>query len=172
MKNLNTLSSWIVGIGLILGCTLPAQALAQEADCLNVHVVGGTEVYSIPLDDIHKIIFDDNQATVWYNEGETQALTYGDLWKITFGDQSVAIDEVESTSELQIVYRSGDNQLEVVAASPIESLAVYNLQGHLMLQLSPRTEIVSLTLADLPAGIYIVRVGNAENLKTQKIIKY
>ncbi len=172
MKNFNTHSSWIVGIGLILGCTLPAQALAQEADCLNVHMVGGAEVYSIPLDDIHKIIFDDNQATVCYNEGEMQTLTYGDLWKITFNDQFVAIDEIESTNELQIVYRSGDNQLEVVATSPIESIAVYNLQGRLMLQLLPRTEVVSLTLSDLPAGIYMVRAGNAENLKTQKIIKY
>ncbi len=171
MKNFNTHSSWIVGIGLILGCVLPARALAQEADFLNVHNANGVESYSIPLDDIHKITFDDNQATIWYEEGETQPLAYGDLWKITFGSQAGAIDEVELTTDLNIVYRPGDRQLDVAATSPIENLAVYLLHGHLMLLFSPRTEPILGALDDLPAGIYVVRAGNAENIKTEKIIK-
>ncbi len=81
-----------------------------------------------------------------------------------------AIEEVESTTDIRIAYLA-DDQLEVSAASPIESVAVYNLQGKLMLQFAPQTESVSLSLNSLPAGAYIVQAGNAEGVKTQKIIK-
>ncbi len=88
---------------------------------------------------------------------------------IPYEYQSVsAIDKVE-VNDIQVDYSS--DQLDVTATSPIETLAIYNLQGKLMLQRTPATHSVSLSLNDLPAGAYIVRIGNAQTVKTQKIIK-
>ncbi len=80
-----------------------------------------------------------------------------------------AIDEIEANDEIQVAYWGG--QLEVAATSPIKTLAIYNIQGQLMLQLAPATDSISLSLNDLPTGVYTVRVGNAQTVKTQKIIK-
>ncbi len=80
-----------------------------------------------------------------------------------------AIDEVEVNNEIQII-ALGD-QVEVTATSPIEDVAVYNMQGRLMQQLSPSAKSISFSLDNLPAGVYMVRVQNAMGIKTEKIIK-
>ncbi len=81
-----------------------------------------------------------------------------------------AINEVEANNDIQIAYLSGD-QLEVSATSPIEEVVIYNMQGRLMLQLTPQTEVVSLSLSSLPAGVYTLRATHDNDVKTQKIIK-
>ncbi len=80
-----------------------------------------------------------------------------------------AIGEVEANDKIQVI-ALGD-QVDIIASSPIEKVAVYNMQGRLMLQLSPNTKNALLSLSDLPAGVYMVRAQNATCVKTEKIIK-
>ncbi len=82
-----------------------------------------------------------------------------------------ALEKVESTKNIHITYLS-NHQVNVSAASTIKNLAVYNLKGQLMLQLSPDSDTVSLSLGNLPAGTYTVSVDCAEGRGTQKIIKH
>ncbi len=81
-----------------------------------------------------------------------------------------AIEGIEATNEIQIAYLAGD-QVEVTAASPLKDVTVYNLQGEVVLQISPATESTTLSLGTLSAGAYIVRADDGKSQKTQKIIK-
>ncbi len=170
MKKPKTHLSRMCGVGLLLGCCSPVSLLAIEPNYLNVHSTGGTVDHSIPLDDIHKLTFDDVQVTLWSDEG-TQTLLYSNLWKITFGEKTSAIDELPAGDTLQIAYLPAERSLFLSCPSPIGHVALYNLQGQPVLRLSPGVESLSIPLDHLPAGIYVVRAGSGERVKTQKIIK-
>ncbi len=82
-----------------------------------------------------------------------------------------AIDEVNANDKLQVAYLPGE-QMEVVAPTLMKELAVYNMQGQLMVQLKPESETALLSLSDLPTGVYTLRANLDNKIITEKIIKY
>jgi hypothetical protein len=65
-------------------------------------------------------------------------------------------------------------ELEGLSAGEL-IINLYNLNGELIKQHNTQTpggsNMITMSLLDLPAGMYIVRVYNGEVVRTQKIVK-
>ncbi len=149
-------------------------AMASEPGYMNMHSVDGTADESIALNNIRKITFSKESVDVWQKDETTFSMPYATLGKIAFGEQlSSGIEEIQEVFDETIViaYRSLDGNVVVSSTSVIEHVSVYNMQGHLVVQLLPRAERVELSLTDYPVAIYIVKATDGKTIKTQKIIK-
>lgn len=62
-------------------------------------------------------------------------------------------------------------QLTITAASPIESVTVYNLLGQAVMQIEPRDLNVVLDMSALPTGTYVLKATVANAVSTFKIVK-
>ncbi len=158
----------------MLSC-VPVCLIADDGIYLNIRTTGTTSVQSLSLDDIDKFTFSGSAMGVNLKDKTTVSVLYNNLWKLTFGEkeQIGAVETLKNDldSSLSIRYQSTDKTIAVESSSPIESIGVYNLQGVLKYQTSPRVETLSLPINDYPSGIYIIYVNNCETVKTEKIIK-
>lgn len=63
------------------------------------------------------------------------------------------------------------NVLNIESASTIEKVSVYNLLGQEVFSRTPKTELVTLDVASLQSGVYLVRVDSDNGSSTQKFTK-
>ncbi len=150
---------------------VPIKALAVDSEYLNVHEQMITQ--SILLDDVDKITFGEDAVNVALADKTLFSVLYSDFRKFTFGEkaQSTAVETVQGglESSLTISYQVTDCTVIIDSAFPIEGVAVYNIQGRLMHQSTPRVETLTVSLTDYPSGIYIINVNNGETITTEKI---
>ncbi len=178
MKRLWKLQPKMCGALLFGIACLPSMAFADDGVYMNIHTTGTTSVQSLSLDDIDKFTFSSSAMDVKLKDKTNVSVLYNNLWKLTFGEkeQIGAVETLKNDldSLLSIRYQSTNKTIVVESSSPIESIGVYNLQGVLKYQASPRVETLSLPIDDYPSGIYIIYiiyVNNGATVKTEKIIK-
>ncbi len=164
--------------GILLLSALPCAQASwgfDDASHMNVYMNVRADVISLLLEGIDKMTFGSNAMTVHMSDDATDTLPYDDLRKFTFGEKNQTtsnetIDDAFDTL-LSIRYQSTNKTIVIESASPIETIGVYNLQGILKYQSSPQVENATLSMADYPSGIYIIRANNGETVKTERIIK-
>ncbi len=175
MKRLWKLQPKMCGALLFRIACLPSMAFADDRVYMNIHTTDTTSVQSLSLGNIDKLTFSNESMNVKMKDDTNVSVLYSSLWKFTFGEkEQIGAAETINTdldSSLSIRYQSTDKTIIVESSSLIESLGVYNLQGVLKYQASPRVKTLSLPIDDYPMGIYIIYANNGETVKTEKIIK-
>ncbi len=157
---------------LLVGLAMPFSRAEESIDYLIFHAVDGTNLNSLLLDDVDRILLNDNELVVELNDNTTSTLLYDNFSKITFGSKQSSIEKVIEESTLAIAYLPADRAVSVVATQPLVSVQVYNLQGRLVEQVAPQTTSVMVPLGDCPAGVYVVLARTGESVQTTKIIKH
>ncbi len=157
---------------LLVGLAMPFSRAEEGIDYLIFHKADGSNLHSLLLDDIDRILLTDNELVVEFNDNANSAVRYDDFSKITFGSKQSSIEEVIEESALTIAYLPADRAVSVVSTQPLVSVQVYNLQGRLVEQVAPQTTSVMVPLGDTPAGVYVVLARTGESVQTAKIIKY
>lgn len=172
MKNFKFKTAQQMILATVAISSLPTQSMAIER--LLIH--GDTEEWTIHIDNLDKITFDDDGMQVLsINGSEDSYISFNDMVMMTFeeGIQS-GIDDVEiSTSDdFSYIYQPSTQELTVLSANGISSIEIYSIQGHLIHSSQMTVAETTISLSQQPAGIYIVRVGNGVTFNSYKFIKY
>ncbi len=136
-----------------------ASAVAQDYKYLTVATTGAEQ--SIELATIQKITFDMQQKLVVVTTSEGQVtFPQGEMLKMFFADAPTAIERLPLKAEGLAL---SDDRLEACGKG---LLRIYNAAGNLQ-RMAYVDGSASIGLGSLPAGIYIVNLGN----RTIKISK-
>ena len=137
--------------------TAQAQDEADNFQYLTVSYGGAEQNISLPL--VKKIYFENDYVVVTTTEG-THSYPISVLEKITFTESPTAIEALPEQLE-NLTYKNG-----TLAIKGDGVLRVYSSNGALV-SVAYVKEGANISLAKLPAGVYIVRMGD----KTIKVRK-
>ena len=82
----------------------------------------------------------------------------------------VGIEEL-SRQEITMFPNPAQDQLHLSYSTPIQQVDIFNAEGELLHRETPSSEEVSLQVAHLPTGIYIVRITAEKQIITRKFVK-
>jgi hypothetical protein len=151
---------------MLWACTTQAQELSLlvHSDAGNPHVIA--------LSGIHQIIFSEGTANVLLKNGDSSAHSLSTISHLTFSAVNAsAIEPVAVPSALNLYPNPVRDELFVKSDTEIESIALFGLQGNLLLRSNVQSSSATLSLGSLPKGIYLIQVKRADAISTQKIIK-
>ena len=148
----------------ILTVILFAMATALPASAQQMLIEKtGSENEIISLDNLKQITFDGTTVNIEQTDGKTSSTSMEYIDRISFGNFT-SIDNVESVGAL-VDYVSRDIiSVECVTGTEI---AIYSVTGMRLLDISSEAGRRQISIANLPKGIYILKIGD----KTAKIAK-
>lgn len=127
-------------------------------------IEGTSENTVVELDALRRITFNGSDVNVLQTNGTTYTAPMSDISRIYFGDFT-AIEDIEITGKELITYISAD---EIAVNCPAgEVINIYNINGSHILQVHQQEESGSISIAQLPKGIYLLQAAG----KTAKFIK-
>ena len=139
-----------------------ATALPASAQQMLIEKTG-YENEIISLDNLKQITFDGTTVNIEQTDGKTSSTSMEYIDRISFGNFT-SIDNVESVGAL-VDYVSRDIiSVECVTGTEI---AIYSVTGMRLLDISSEAGRRQISIANLPKGIYILKIGD----KTAKIAK-
>ena len=148
---------------LLLIISLITIAGTATAQYMVVEKAGsGNEI--IALDNLRQITFDGTTVNIEQNDGARSNATMGDISRIYFSDLSSIHGTLQQTDRL-VEYLSADEV--AINASAGSTVSIYNLTGAQLLTTRLSAQGGTISIANLPQGVYIVKA----NERTAKIIK-
>lgn len=105
-------------------------------------------------------------AVAGYTTDAKGTVSHGDLAATTRGASSGIESVAASAVSLQVSYKASEALL-TVAGSDSADITVYSVLGRMMLNVKG----TQADLADLPAGVYVVRVSAGSSVQTIKIAR-
>lgn len=118
----------------------------------------------VKLESLRQITFNGTTVNIEQTDGTKSSASMGDIGRIYFGDLS-SIADINAQSCNLVEYLSAD---EITINSEAGStVVIYGLTGTQLLIRRIDAEGETISIADLPQGIYIVKA----NGRTTKIIK-
>lgn len=139
-----------------------ATALPASAQQMLIEKTG-YENEIISLDNLKQITFDGTTVNIEQTDGKTSSTSMEYIDRISFGNFT-SIDNVESVGAL-VDYVSRDViSVECVTGTEI---TIYSVTGMRLLDISSEAGRRQISIANLPKGIYILKIGD----KTAKIAK-
>ena len=137
-----------------------AFALCTSASAYNYLTIASDAVESsVALNQLKKITFSGNELVVTSVDGTETRTDLATLKRLFFSDEPTAVRTVRQDA---LTFRNGH-----IVANGRGVLSVYNAGGALIRQQTVNSSRAEMNIATLPAGIYIVRLGN----QTIKIAK-
>ena len=143
---------------LLLTATLTVAAQQMRID------KGYNNEQVIALADFKQITFDGATVNIELTDGTIESSTMEEIHGIYFGDFT-SIEEGVAASEEFISYLSTDCISVNCSAGTV--VTIYNLTGSQLLQTRQQSDAGSISIANLPRGIYIVKT----NERSAKIIR-
>lgn len=140
-------------------------AIAGTATAQHMVVeTAGHEDKVITIENLKQITFEGTTVNIEQTDGTKSSTSMGNIERIYFGDLS-SIADINAQSGNLVEYISND---EIAIHSEAGSMVtIYNLTGAQLLTRRIDAEGETISIADLPQGIYIVKA----NGRTTKIIK-
>ena len=150
-------------------------AMADTPKYLTLHAGGKATSYAIS--DIRKITFGKQTANSLevYQKGKTaiDSYAYSTLTKGVFEVEPSGVEGVLADNDaLSIVYNAGLQEITVSSSHEITAIVVCNLNGMVVEMSSPMATEATISLADYPSGMYVVKAVTATTTQTQKIVKH
>jgi hypothetical protein len=154
----------VVFCGLVLmGATHSARVLADDYQYLMVDYSSVEQ--SHPLSTLQKLTFSDGKMNVINADGTSSSYSLSTLEKLYFSATATAI--ASTASQAKGISYSPAEQCIVAAGLAGTQLKVYTAGGSIAKQAGLTSDSQHVSVADLPHGIYIVKVSS----QTIKIAK-
>lgn len=163
---LSTLAAW-----MLLGVSVHAED--DEPDFLYLFI-GSVPPQQYYMDEEQTVVFKEEKIEVRLGEAVWE-VEYEQFEKITLSVAPAEPTEVKAPkttqSGIDIRYDTVSQQLVVDSAAPLCSIDIFSIQGTKQASAACGDTHGTASLADLPAGIYVVRASDGTNAKTLKIVK-
>lgn len=134
-------------------------AMSQQ---MFVEKSAGTE--TIDFSNLDKITFSGTTVNIIQTDGKTIQAGMGDIDRIHFSNYN-GIEEMNYNSEALFCYVSNDGIL--VNCNADEIIDIYNVTGSKLASIRQKADNGTISIAQLPKGIYIIRVND----RTAKFVK-
>ena len=120
--------------------------------------------FAVDLQNFRRITFTGSVVNIMDNIGE-KSLEMSDIARIYFDDYT-RISEVDFNGGKELVAYITPDEIAVNCEAG-EVIAIYNISGSIVLKERQESEGGSISIANLPKGIYLLRAGR----QTVKILK-
>ena len=145
---------------------IPVGIYAQEY--LYVYAPNGQE-NSFAIDNIRKITFTGEAMSVLQTDGGAVQMPYSDISLLTFVPQiGSGTKEIKTNPGIKVYI--ADGTLFVESEEELTTISLYNMQGTLLQNTTPRSLTASLSLRNAPVGVYVVRILSRSGVSNYKII--
>jgi hypothetical protein len=156
---------------LLMGALLVGVAPVQSQT--NLYVYKTDAKLTVSLDALQKLTFTETGLTVNKTDGSTTSVEFSNLLCFSFLDDlyqytGTGIGEVQTTAPIRVWSDKGS--VTVKSDQTIIGIQVFDLQGRKVLQLHPQSQEINLSLANYPAGIYLLQIAGENGITTKKII--
>lgn len=149
-------------------------AFAQK-DYLCLYSSVQSESSSWEVSQVRKITFSSDAINVHlWQDGDLHGLSYGKFRKITFEEQPLPDSgptgiQVMETTGMTLRYDAARKTLRVSGLNGNGTIQVYSIGGTLSMSSTVDGGQSEVSLADIPEGLYIVKVSDGEETKSVKI---
>lgn len=148
----------------------------QSFKFINVENSFGENVYSFPIDDINEFRFEENGIVVSCNDGSDVLMEYDGIHKLIFDQNPASLETVDLMTEnkVAIYYDYINKSIEIRSDVAIGYADVTDLRGiSMFLSQEPNGNNVSVDASGYSKGVYIVRVvlENGETKMLKVLIK-
>lgn len=133
-----------------------ALALTASAGVAKV-MINGSAVEKTPV----ALSFNDDKVTIHFGERDTMEANLDEV-SISFADGSNLVNELSGANIFRFNGLVGD-VLSISGIAPNAGVAIYDLSGKQVLAAQAKmqsAESLEINVAELPAGAYLLRVGN------------
>ena len=152
MRKLLLFVSFVVGIG---------GAFAQN---IVVQSTSGQQT-SVSLDNVKKITFDNGNLLLSTNGNEDFELPLDDIMKILF-DEDSNVDRIVADTNLQLV-RNSRNTIGITGLETTADARIVNTAGSIVM-IQRQWSGSDIDISTLPSGVYVLVVGNNNIFKFSK----
>lgn len=142
----------------VLAFTLPATAQQMNIE------KNGSNNEIVNLDNLKQITFSGTTVNVEQTDGTKSSTSMSAINAISFGDYTT-IGQVRPADGELVAYISSDEIAVNCEAGNL--VTIYNIVGTQVLSVRIGANYGSISIANLPKGIYIVKAGN----RTAKIVR-
>lgn len=136
---------------------MPLLAFAQENAVVMLGKDGST--YELALSQVSRITFGASEVTLTGTAGQSKAMPYADINRILIGAPKSGIADLIAKGEVAVYPSVTTGPLTIEGVDAGTEIAVYDLNGILVRQISATDTTVQLDLSDVASGMMIVRVG-------------
>ena len=152
--------------GLALGafCTFGAAADAEKG--VIVISTDGNQVEA-SFAAIDRIEIGNSGLTLERRNGENTSMSFSDIDKILIGSELSGLRQIDSNDQFAVWPTVTDGELNISGLPAGETVTLLDVNGATVVPTSVAEGLNTLSIASLPAGIYIVSSNN----KSVKIIK-
>ena len=142
--------------------------IAHGQNKLVIHEKGGS-VQSFALSAIKKLTFAEDNMFIERKQASTVSIFMDNISYMDFQPYvNISENQIENIS---IYPNPVTNNLTVKNNETIDYLAIFDLQGKIYLEISPKTETVNIDMSSFAAGIYFLRIVSHNKISTRKVIK-
>ena len=120
---------------------------------------------AVALQNFRRITFNGSTVNIAQNDGTIIGTEMSDIAKIYFDDYT-RIGEVDFNEGKDLISYISSDEIAVNCKAG-EEIAIYNVSGSMVQQKIQESDGVSISIANLPKGIYLLRA----NRQTVKLIK-
>ena len=175
----HTVSGILRKLLLVIVLFLPSPAcFAQNADdgeTLYVYTKGNDEAALYNLDEMNKITFSNKGVQLWNTDWPTE-YPYKNISVLSFrkrnqGGAPTGISEKSGGGKISIGYNASKWIVTVMSDVLLDGVTVYDLQGQPISSYTNERQVYSLSLQDVPKGVYIVKAYGKKSESTKKIVK-
>ncbi len=132
------------------------------------------------LEDMGKITFPNNLKMNIAFTTEASDISYdiSQLGTMTFqvtsdNQNDGTTTQAEETDQAnQITLRHDNQMLTLESQNNLESVRIFNVHGQLIGQSHPANQYATISIIDLPAGVYFIHATDTSKTQTYKIIKH
>ena len=146
----------------------------DDGDNIYVYTKGSANATVYSLDNLDKMMFGENALALYTKNGKTE-FVYSSIRLITFSETSATPTSLTSvkvaTGKIEANYDRSSFVLSVESPEPLYGIQIYDVHGRQCLTLSHPGKSASVSLANLPKGIYIVAMRGIGFEQSVKIIK-
>ena len=147
----------LVSLVLGLGSSFAQDILVQTSS-------GGQT--SVHLDNVRKITFDNGNMVLSTNGNEDFELPLDDIMKILFDEDGSNVDRIVADTNLQLV-RNSRNTIGITGLETTADAHIVNTAGSIVM-IQRQWNGSDIDISALPSGVYVLVVGNNNIFKFSK----
>lgn len=174
MKHLNFFFYSLLLLGLV--AALPLSAFADDRNSFYIYVNSSSTPETFSLNSLNKITFTNSSMKMWEDTKMTE-IPFSSIDFLTLDEEQTpsslitSVKEIAKDENISIKYQAAGDVVIVEGKEALEGVAIYDLQGRLVISDNSAAKAYRLSVAKVRRGMFIVKVTDQGKVKSQKLVK-
>lgn len=180
MKTIIGMKKFIISFSLplLLGLVVafPLSALADDRNSFYIYVNSSSTPETFSLNSLNKITFTNSSMKMWEDAKMTE-IPFSSIDFLTLDEEQTpsspitSVKEIAKDENISIKYQAAGDVVIVEGKEALEGVAIYDLQGRLVVSDNSAANAYRLSVAKVRRGMFIVKVTDQGKVKSQKLVK-